>query len=231
MLHSINDTRGFTLHATDGNIGHVDNFLFDDAHWAIRYLVANTGGWLYGRLVLISPLAFRNVAWEKRRVDLDLTREQIEQSPGIETDKPVSRQKEEQLFRYYGYPYYWSGVGMWGVGMYPTITSMTTIDPATAETTRPLTSQAPHGDTHLRSAREVTGYTIEARDGEIGHVVDFLVDDTTWAIRHIVVDTRNWWPGKRVLIGPESIDKVIWERSHVTVSLTCEEIKERPEYA
>jgi hypothetical protein len=222
--------RGFTLRATDGTIGHVDNFLFDDAHWAIRYLVANTGGWLYGQLVLISPIAFRTVAWEDRRVDVDLTCEQIEHSPGIDTDKPVSRQKEEQLFRYYGYPPYWSGLGMWGVGMYPTLAPMTAIESAAAETASPPAGQAQHGDTHLRSAREVTGYTIEARDGEIGHVVDFLVDDATWAIRHMVVDTRNWWPGKRVLIEPASIDMVIWERSHVVVSLTREEIRQRPEY-
>jgi hypothetical protein len=221
---------GFALRATDGEIGSVDNFLFDDTHWAIRYLVANTGGWLYGRLVLISPIAFRSLAWHDRRVDLDLTCEQIERSPGIETDKPVSRQKEEELFRYYGYPYYWLGMGMWGVGMYPTIASMSVGEPIGAPATRPPAGVQPQSDSHLRSAREVTRYAIQARDGEIGHVVDFLADDTTWAIRHIVVDTRNWWPGKRVLMEPESIDLVIWEQARVVVKLTREEIRQRPEY-
>jgi hypothetical protein len=104
MLRSIDDMRGFTIRASDGEIGSVDDFLFDDERWAIRYLVANTGGWLTGRLVLVSPIAFRSVDWDGRRFEVDLTRRQIEDSPSIDADQPVSRWKEEEYFRYYGYP-------------------------------------------------------------------------------------------------------------------------------
>lgn len=229
MLRSIHDLRGFTLRATDGTLGSADNFLFDDAHWTIRYLVANTGSWLAGRLVLISPLAFRAVDWDRRCIDVDLTREQIEHSPSIDTDKPVARQREEELFRYYGYPYYWIGPGMWGMGMYPNTAAMAAFDPYALEATSQANEQ-PRGDPHLRSAREVIGYAIHARDGDVGHVEDFLADDMSWAIRYLVVGTRNWWPGRRVLIGPKAIRTVSWEQARVAVDLTRDAIKHGPEY-
>ena len=113
MLRSVSGMRGFTIHATDGDMGSVDEFLFDDEQWTIRYLVVNTGGWLSGRLVLVSPIAFRSVDWDRETFDVALTRQQVEQSPSIATDQPVSRQQEEEYSRYYGYPYYWDGLGLW----------------------------------------------------------------------------------------------------------------------
>ena len=88
MLRSVSGMRGFTIHATDGDMGAVDEFLFDDEHWTMRYLVAHTGDWLTGRLVLVSPMAFRAVAWDRETFDVALTRQQ------------------EEYARYYGYPYY-----------------------------------------------------------------------------------------------------------------------------
>src|SRR5437867_13162431 len=102
-LRSMNELRGYAIHATDSEIGAVDQFLFNDEQWTIRYLVVNTGGWLTGRLVLISPIALGTVDWKARTLDIALTSEQIEHSPDITTDQPVSRQKEEEYFRYYGY--------------------------------------------------------------------------------------------------------------------------------
>jgi hypothetical protein len=86
------------------------------------------------------------------------------------------------------------------------------------------------GDSRLRSARDVMGYYIEATDGDIGHVDDFLIDDSEWAIRYMIVDTRNWWPGKKVLISPEWISQVSWPDSRVYVDLTREGVKTAPEY-
>jgi hypothetical protein len=221
--------RGFTIRATDGEIGSVDDFLFDDEQWTIRYLVANTGSWLTGRLVLISPIAFRSIDWDAEAFDVALTRRQVEDGPSILEDQPVSRQKEEEYFRYYGYPYYWGGPGLWGMGAYPG-TIFTPAPPLPERAAERQAGAQPQGDQHLRSAREVKGYAIQARDGEIGHVEDFIADDETWAIRYIVVDTRNWWPGKKVLVAPQWISEVSWAESRVRVDLSRETIKQGPEY-
>jgi len=215
--------RGFTIHATDGDIGSVDEFLFDDEQWTIRYLVVNTGGWLTGRLVLVSPIAFRSVDWDRETFDVALTRQQVEQSPSIATDQPVSRQQEE-CSRYYGYPYYWDGLGLWGAGMYPRIAYLSAVNSTYGET---ATERQPAGDPHLRSARAVTGYAIQARDGDLGHVEDFIVDDESWVLRYMVVDTRNWWPGKHVLVSPRWIESVRWTQSSVVVDLLRETIQGR----
>ena len=113
MLRSVSGMRSFTIHATDGDMGAVDECLFDDEQWTMRYLVVNTGGWLSGRLMLVSPIAFRAVDWDLQIFAVALTRQQVEQSPGLATDQPVSRQQEEEYSRYYGYPYYWDGLGLW----------------------------------------------------------------------------------------------------------------------
>jgi uncharacterized protein YrrD len=236
MLRSIDDLHGMTIHATDGDIGTVDQFLFDDEAWTVRYLVVDTGGWLTGRLVLISPIAIGGIDWEGQKLDVALTREQVERSPDIATDEPVSRQKEREYFRYYGYPLYWGGAGLWGAGMYPGVlgypTTVPYVPPATAaaaqETIPPAEEE--HGDPHLRSTQEVAGYSIQATDDEIGHVEDFIIDDETWAIRYMVVDTRNWWPGKKVLVAPQWITEVSWAESKVYVDLPRETIKNGPEY-
>lgn len=143
-----------------------------------------------------------------------LTRQQVKDSPDIATDQPISRQQEAEYFRYYGYPVYWSGHGLWGVSMYPTYPGYpgaAALPPGyVVPPTETPQAEAERGDPHLRSTREVIGYHIQALDGEIGHVEDFIVDDANWAIRYMVVDTRNWWPGKKVLVSPQWIKAVSW---------------------
>ena len=134
MLRSVSGMRGFTMHATDGDMGAVDECLFDDEQWTIRYLVVNTGGWLTDRLVLVSPIAFRAVDWDRETFDVALTRQQVEQSPSIATDQPVSRQQEEEYSRYYGYPYYWDGLGLWGASIYPRLATMSAVNSTSGET-------------------------------------------------------------------------------------------------
>lgn len=227
MLRSVTHLQGFTLRATDGEIGKVEQFYFDDETWVIRYLVVNTGSWLTGRLVLISPIAVGRTDWESKQIEVVLTKKQVEGSPDINTHKPVSRQHEAEYFGYYGYPFYWEGPYLWG--------SMT--DPAGLALQRAVVAEASASraekepaDSHLRSTKEVTGYHIEATNGEIGHVENFLIDDHTWAIRYLEVNTRNWWPGKKVLISPHWIESVSWTDSKVCVDLSWETIKSGPEY-
>jgi uncharacterized protein YrrD len=230
MLRSINrDLRGFTIGATDGDIGKVEEVYFDDESFTVRHLVVDTGGWLGSRKVLISPMALREIDWSVKRINAVLTRSQVEKSPAINTDMPVSRQHEMEYYSYYGYPYYWAGPYLWGDYSYPS-PSPRSAGSKLLENERHWDWVGESGDPHLRSSAEVTGYHVAATDDEIGHVEDFLIDDATWAIRYMVVDTRSWWPGKNVLVSPEWIDRVVWSDSKVYVRMTREQIKKSPEH-
>ena len=212
---------GYKLNSLDGEIGKVKEFYFDDRHWTIRYLVAETGTWLADRQVLISPYALAAVNKEEKNIAVDLTKKQIENSPSLDTDKPVSQQFEQTYYGHYGYPMYWGGPYSWGPYPYPM-------------RDRERWNDFPHGekkwDHHLRSTYEVAAYHIQACDGEIGHVADFIIDDETWAIRYLIVNTSHWWVGKKVLISPQWIEKVSWRGRIVVVNLSRETIKQSPEY-
>ncbi len=219
--------KDFAIHAVDGEIGTVTDIYFDDETWAIRYLIVDTGGWLAGRQVLISPISVVKTDWETKQLDVALTKRQIENSPKLNRHQPVSRQHEAEFLEYYGYPYYWGGPYLWGPAFYPGALANPINTPAEAVANRTPTELQ---DSHLRSTEAVTGYTIGAVDGEIGHVDGFVVDDQAWAIRYIEVATRNWWPGKKVLVSPDWIERVSWPESTVYVGLSREAIKEGPEY-
>ena len=221
MLNKAKTLTGYKLHSLDGDIGGIKEFFFDDHHWTIRYLVADTGKWLSDRQVLISPYALGSVDMEGRSISIDLTKKQIEDSPSLNSHKPVSRQFEETYYGYYGWPMYWGGPYMWGP--YPEIMR----EQKKREGSTPLKKS---WDPHLRSTRDVSGHDIQAEDGEMGHVEDFIIDDKTWAIRYLVVDTRNWWPGKKVLVSPQWIERISWDQSKVFVNLLRETIKKSPEY-
>ncbi len=225
MQYSVKDLKGYAIGATDGDIGKLDDFYFDDESWTIRYLVAETGNWLMNRKVLISPFAIGKADLSKKRLNVTLTKKQVEESPSIDTDKPVSRQHEASYLDYYGYPYYWIGPHLWGPITYPRLSG---VDQKRNEEVRALRKEA--NDLHLRSVSKVTGHHIEATDGHIGHAEDFLIDGETWEIRYLVVDTQNWWPGKKVLVAPLWVSRVSWSDSTVYVDLSREMIKNGPEY-
>lgn len=232
MLHSVGDLQGYTIGALDGDIGSVDDLYFDDERWAVRYLVATAGGWLTGRQVLLSPLSLGEADWQARRLYVTLTKEQVANSPDIDTDKPVSRQHEAEYHEYYGYPYYWGGMGLWGAYPYPRpIMPPPPASPGAAADRRQAVATQEAGDTHLRSVKAVTGYDIGALDGEIGHVGDFVVDDEDWAIRWLVVDTGNWLlGGRKVLVSPGWVTQVSWDRRRVDVDLTRATIERSPAF-
>jgi hypothetical protein len=241
MLRSMNDLKDYTIHATDGNIGHVKDFYFDDKRWVIRYLIVDTGGWLSSRKVLISPIAIGMPNWRERMLPVSITKEQVKNSPDIDTAKPVSRQHEIEYLGYYNYPLYWGGMGLWGEEAYPNLM----VAGAGGLATEPPIFQSPSGniddadaevaehqkeDPDLRSCVAVTGYGIKASDGEIGHVTGFLVDEETWAIRYMIVETGNWWLGHKILVAPQWIDAVSWVDAKVSLQLTRQAIKDAPAY-
>jgi uncharacterized protein YrrD len=222
MLIKAKTLHGYKLDGRDGEIGKVNEFYFDDRHWTIRYLVADTGNWLTGRTVLISPYALNGVLKSEQQLSVDLTKKQIENSPLLDTHKPVSQQFETDYYGYYGWPVYWTGSSMWGNLSY-------------IERDRNKWGQFTQGekawDRHLRSTHEVTGYHLQALDGEIGHIDDFVIDDETWAIRYLLVGTKNWWPGKKVLVSPQWIERVSWKEAKVFTNLSRETIKASPPFS
>ena len=240
MLRSMNDLEDYAIRATDGTIGHVKDFYFDDAAWVIRYLVVDTGSWLSSRKVLISPIAIGQPDWSAMVLPVSITKEQVKNSPDIDTEKPVSRQHEMRYLGYYGYPYYWGGAGLWGGGLYPNMMApayggfVATPNSAQsqAETSIARAEAARHqnDNPNLRSCKAVMSYHIQATDGDIGHVDGLIFDEETWAIRYLIVNTSNWWMGHQVLIAPQWISSVTWHDATVSVNLTQQAVRDAPLY-
>jgi hypothetical protein len=222
-LFTFRDMRRYDLNATDGLVGFVREFFFDDAQWEVRYIVADTGSWLIGRHVLISPYLVGHIDTEDASLELALTRRQVEGSPPVSADKPVSRRMEQDLAAYFQWPAYWIG-DMAGGGA-PPITAAG-LDEDDEQGDEPGES----GDPNLRSGREVIGYRIEAEDGDIGRVHDFIVDVESWRIVQMIIDTRAWLPGRKVLIAPRMISDIRWSDRRVRIDMPREVIERSPEY-
>ena len=231
MKRSINSLIGFNIGATDGEIGKVTEFYFDDLTWTVRYLVVETGNWLNERKVLLSPQALLTPDWENEVFTTNLTKEKIKNSPNIDTEKPVSRQHEKEMYEHYSWAGYWRG-GMWGGGMgIPEMVTDTPLPSAEKVKRENSTDDKDTGaDSHLRSTHIVTDYKIQAVDGKIGDVEDFIVDDNSWNLDYLVVDTGHWFPGKKVLISPKLVKKIDWDNSEVMLKLSETDVKNSPEY-
>ena len=221
MLISIAKLKSYIVQAVDGSIGKVKDFYFDDENWTIRYLVADTGTWLSRQDALISPEALAQPDWEQHIFPVKLSQAEIKESPNVDTTKPISRRQESEILSYYHWPIYWTPGGLLAARDARRI--------VTLEENRKEQSEE-DVDAHLRSVNEVTGYHIRARDGEVGHVEDFIIDDQRWEINYLVIDTRNWLPGRKVLVSPSWTEKVSWPERQVHVDLAQETIKNSPEY-
>ena len=212
MLRSLKDLENYEIGATDGAIGHINDFYFDDHSWVIRYFVVETGSWLSSRKVLISPILIHHPDWAKKLLPISITKQQVKDSPEIDIQKPVSRQHEFQYLRYYSYSYYWGGVGLWSSGMNPyamspghMVAPTNHIEPKTFSNEIVARERALYQgeDSNLRSCEAMVGYSIHAIDGEVGHVAGLLANEETSAIRYIVIDTSDWWISHQVLIAPQ----------------------------
>ena len=231
MLHQGLAFKGFSIEASDGKIGTVSDFLFDETSWKLRWLVVDTGTWLADRKLLLHPSSIDRADIAVKTLLVNLTREQVEKSPLIATDEPVSLQMQEGLYSYYGVDPLWGG-GFYGgqdMGLTPALSEGLTVNGAGAATkTHVEAAAASPGDPHLRSLVEVTGYKIDASDGAIGHVASFLVDDHGWEIRYLVADTANWWFGRHVLLSPACVVRISWETRKLSLNLTGYKIKGSP---
>lgn len=221
MLQSMKALKKCSILATDGEVGKVTDAYFDDERWVVRHLIVDTGNWLTRHEVLLSPLSVSGMDWEHHQVQMDLRRDTIDNSPGVDAHQPVSRQAEAALARHYGLPYYWGG---------PHSGDKPNFDD---EQIRVIQDDIAHGnpeDRFLRSYNEVAGYAIAARDDRVGHVADVLFDDHDWSIQYLVVDPRDIWPGKHVLVPASRIESVYWTDRKVAVDMTRDEVENSPEY-
>lgn len=223
-LRSLKEIVGYPLLAEDGEIGRCRDFLFDDADWVVRWLVADTGKWIPRAKVLLSPNFLGEPDWPAKKLPVSLTKHEIEASPPSEEEQSVSRRHEEALADHYGISRWWVPTEPGpGSGAEP-------LDEAAVEAASPEAEDEGAEDPHLRSLNEVEGYHVQATDGEVGHVEDLIADDEDWAIRYLVVDTRNWLPGRKVLVSPGWLRKLVWSDRLAVVDLTREQIEESPRY-
>lgn len=215
QLRNLSDLKGYSLLASDGEIGKIEQIYFDDRRWIVRYFIVRTGSWLLGSDALIAPRLLQGVDVENKRIGIALSRGQVENCPPISSALPVSRHYEMEYHSHYGLPVYWE--------------ASENSRPATPV---PLSTEpiAKPENPHLRDSAEVMGYQIHASDGELGHIVDFVLDEETWDIRYLAVDTGNWWPGKKILVAPAWITSVDWSLKSIKVDLAQEAIRTAPPY-
>jgi hypothetical protein len=234
MLWRSSSLEGYAIHAIDDRIGSVSDLLFDDRDWTVRWLVVDTGDWLPGRKVLLPPSALGHPDEVTRELPVDLTRRQVEDSPDIDTDAPVSRQKESDVYMHYGWTPYWMPTYVAPIGEASTLPPGQTSDTgAGAQTMATVGGPAPapaHGDPQLRSMHHVRGYHVGASDGDIGHIEDLLVEDGSWTVRWLVIDTRNWWPGKKVLVAPDWAQSISWHERKIIVGCSRSQVEHSPEF-
>ena len=231
MLVKATDTTGYDVQASDGTLGTVSDLLFDDASWTVRWLVVETGNWWADRRVLIPASALGHPDPRARTFPVNLTMAQVKGSPDVDTHRPVSRQFESSAYDYYGFSPYWGtdlylgGFAYWG-GMVPMAPSLET-ERREDEIAR---VQRRNDDPNLRSVAEISSYHIHATDGEIGHLSDVLIEDSDWTLRYLIVNTSNWWQGKKVLISPRSTQAIRWTEHEILVGVSRERIRTSPDY-
>ncbi len=226
MLRSVEELFGYMLWAKDGEIGKCKDFLFDDTRWAIRYMVADTRKWLPGRKVLISPISLDSPVWETHRFPVKLAKEKIRQAPPLDEHAPVSRQYEIKWFDYYGWPTYWTAGGLWGAAPYPSALYLKRLEKVIEKEADP---EDPN-KSHLRSTREVQGYEVQAVDGKVGRVDDFIMDEWNWILRYLVVDTGTWGAGQKVLMAPSWVKMVDWAGFTIWLAFSREAVRKSPGY-
>jgi sporulation protein YlmC with PRC-barrel domain len=231
MLWNASAINCYAIEASDGQIGSVSDFLFDDATWQVRWLVVDTGNWLSGRKVLLPPSVLARLDAKEEVFAVKLTMQQVKDSPEIDTDRPVSRQMETSVYDYYGWSPYWgTGFYMGGYGYMPGSGMASPYLGGRRREEDIAEAQAGRDDVHLRSIEAVTGYHIHASDGEVGHVEDFLIEDADWSVHYLVVDTKNWWPGKKVLLPSRSALEIDWTDRLVNLDVDRQRVKDSPAY-
>jgi len=227
MLHLAHKIHGTTIRSRDGEIGTLDDFLFEQSRWAVRYLVVNTGSWLEGRKVLISPMAVEG-PWDRSGISLSVRKAQVEESPDLQPTT-LARDSESVLLQHYGQPFYWEGANIWGMFDTPTALLGARREPLPRNGSNSAAATRVAAE-RLRSTEELKGFHIQASDGEIGHVDDLFIGEESWRVRYLLVDTSNWIGGKSVLVATDVVETIDREAGKLRVSDSREDIRHSPTY-
>ena len=195
MLHNLKELMGSSVIAADGEMGRVRNFQFDDILWTIRYLVVDVGTWLQRRNVVLPITTIEQPDWAKRIFHVSLTKEQMRDSPDVDTEKPVSRQQEIAMEEYWGKMAYWVSTHMEGGALIPTGRKY------------PVRTKE---DPDLRSAWDLLDYEIWATDGEIGYLEGLIMDETSWHLGYLDVKAGDWLQSRSLLIPTRWVKSISW---------------------
>lgn len=223
MKLSIKSLLGYSIAAQDGDIGILEEFYLDDETLTIRYIVVGTGHWWLGKKVLIPTDLLDPADWALKSFPVNLTRDQIKNSPGIDTEKPVSRQQESELYKHYGNAIYWTphvfSKSIWGLnGILPATTERVSGKDIESDERR-------NSELHLRSTRTLSGYRVQGTDGKIGKVEDLIIEDKMWVLHQFVIDTSVWFPGKRLLMSSKCIKEISWDDSIIFVDMSGNDVE------
>ena len=216
------------LRATDGRIGKIETFLFDEEQWVLRYILAKYGFAFLGRRVLISPMSVTGALRDSETIAVGLTRKQIKNAPPADLAQPVSRKKEAQFLSYYRMPAYWGGAGLWGGALTPLEAGSLSSAPAVDEAFAPESDLESDRESHLRSTHEVAGYRLHASEEEAGVVTDFVIEDTTWAIRYLRVETDDEIGGGALFISPHWVREISWIERRISIDMALEQLRDVP---
>ncbi|MFC0557605.1 PRC-barrel domain containing protein [Halalkalibacter alkalisediminis] len=221
MLYKTNLVESCVVQATDGELGKIKDLYFDSDNWVIRYMVIDTQKWLPGRKVLVSPSSFDRVDVKNKKISIFASKQQIESSPTIEEHQPLSRKNEIDLHQYYGWSPYWIGSGLTGMGHVPTAVEL-------REESLPY-QDYDEADPSLRSVSKIkgqlTGFKVFGIDSKLGNVIDFAIDDHSWAIHSLIVDTGTWLPGRKVALDTDAIESIDWVNKEFKTNLTSEDVE------
>ncbi|WP_294532704.1 PRC-barrel domain-containing protein [uncultured Rhodoblastus sp.] len=228
MLKFASAFRGFALRASDGEIGAIADFLFDDRFFAARWLVVDTGGWLSARKVLLHPEALGKPDRARLELPVALTRAQIEGSPALAEHLPVSMQMERHLYDYYG----WEPMANDSALRANPIASKFSAPPLFMVAPQAETAADPlECDVHLRSVNAIAGYRVIGSDGALGAVEDLLIDEDRWSFPYLVVDTGNWFSEKHVLISRHAVKDISWSDREIRVDVSGGQVEASPAWS
>ena len=236
MIHVLSDLDNFAIDANDGKVGKVTDFYFDDRRWVIRYLVVDIGSALKSHKVLLSPARIKHLNKEEKTITVDMSLNEIANSPCIDTRHALPSHYEIDYLSYHGYAFNWDRNSQKPVSIDDETSAIfdETLGQKSASAQDVLVSidsvRRMYGDRHLRSYQEIIGYCIQANDGDIGYLKSVLIDDDTWNIKCCIVKTSNWWFGHHVFITPQAIRDISWGSTKIYVDMTQQQVKEAPSF-
>lgn len=235
MLRNLKKIFGFTLFGEGQEYGTIKDFYFDEDKMKIRYGIVDTGTWLKNRKVLISPKEFMKPDFEHGVLPVELTKKEIEESPPISKEKPLSQIMEEKVTNYFEWPKYWIGTSTGepvnaNFLLGEKIKEMRQNKTNKEQREKYIVAREGNKETNLRSSKEVIGYNIKAIDGEIGKLDGLIVEDNYWLIRYLIIDTGKWLPSRKVIFPPEWLEGISWNKEQIIFPFSKEEIRHAPDY-